>query len=232
MLNPEGRWDRRLVLGSGVAVPVRLDLPDAARFPGRRPVALLLGASRMEDLDGNGPGVGPRDSLHLLSRALVGEGIATWRFVWPQSGDRGRIARAAYEACLREPRIDVDHVAIVGFGDSADLVARGYYDLYSVRFPRAVVLFSPSVGAFHLNNLTCPYLILQGGRPSQGLQEAVHHHQSRYGDLTELVALEDLGPELGELYLDDRVVDGAARWLGPAIRQGLRPQEKAARPAA
>lgn len=78
-------------------------------------------------------------------------------------------------------------LVLYGVGDGADTIAREYYQRFVLEEPLAAVLVFPSVGALELNQLTCPYLVIQFADQTNAdeLGRAVLHHQMRYGDGTD-----------------------------------------------
>ena len=81
-----------------------------------------------------------------------------------------------------------------------------------------MVLFSPTTQILFLNNITCPYLMLHGendpifkSEPHPHFEEAVHHHQMRYGDLTSYHVLPNLDQHLGNF--DPCVEEKVSHWL-------------------
>lgn len=234
-------WEGKLVLKSGKEVGCRWDFPgtdarskiDQASGP-VFPLAFLVPSEGMEDLNGNGQGYPVRDTLRDLSNALIDRGIATFRYA-SRPLLNAQESVEIFDRAIRHRFSKEAPVALVGVAEGADLIAKEFYSFYRVRFPHAAVLISAAVTPLHLNNLTCPYLLLHGGgdplfkwSPYSRFEEAVHHHQYRFGDRTSHVLIENLGRELGEPYLDPRVTSRVADWLAPAIREGLRPQEPAA----
>jgi hypothetical protein len=217
-LNPEGELQKNFTLG-GVSGPVQgsLYLPASTRFGGPRPLAFLVPSGRM---------IHPAKTVTSLAGALGEQGIALFAFQPPSHALSGRQVSELFRESILAPRINPHFVSLIGFEDGADQIARDYYDFYRIRFPRAAVLVRPSVSALHLNNLTCPYLVLHArGEGSTRIEEAVAHHLSRYGDLTRSHELRD-GEDI------EAIQSEIADWLPGAMKEGLRPQERAARPAA
>jgi pimeloyl-ACP methyl ester carboxylesterase len=116
-------------------------------------------------------------------------------------------------------------VSLLGRGGAADLFVEDYYSFLSLRPPHTLILLSPSVTAFHLNKLSCPYLIIHGECdpllrtvPHSAFDRAIYHHQMRYGDpTTDYIAPSDDrfltvqrpdGPEL-----DPLVIRQITEWL-------------------
>lgn len=181
----------------------------------KRPLAFFV-PNRLPEY----PGV---DRLVLLQRELMDRGLMTYYDPHHQGIAQADRSLQLLEQALRSPGVDRDLVALIGVEEGADLIAKSYYDFYRIQFPRAAVLFNPSVTALHLNNLTCPYLLIQGDSvPEEHLRaakEAVAHHLGRYGDLTQHLRVNGsaLGPD------SIRVV---SEWLPRAMLEGLRPQER------
>jgi hypothetical protein len=82
-------------------------------------------------------------------------------------------------------------LGMIGMADASDDLERSYYEYFKIWPPSALVLLSPSVSPFYLNEITCPYLILHGQRDPlfavvspTTFAKAVYHHQMRYGDPT------------------------------------------------
>jgi len=135
----------------------------------------------------------------------------------------------------REFAADPAHewICLLGRGESADLFARDYYSFLNIRPPHTLVLLSPSVTAFHLNKLSCPYLIIHGERdpllrtlPHSAFDQAVYHHQMRYGDpTTDFVAPSDdryltVQRESGR-ELDPLVIQQIVEWLSLTPELGV-----------
>lgn len=216
-------------------IQTRWDLPnDPPLGHSTCPLVFMIPAAAMRDLDGNGPSYPTKDSLRDLSAELNRAGFATFRYAssdgasaLPLGGVAALLARA-----IESPRLYRAHLVLLGIAEGADLIAREYYQLYKVRFPHAAVLLSPSVFAFHLNNLTCPYLVLHGRDDSfyepaayGRVIGAVHHHQMRFGDRTAHHLYRHLGKTLGGNRLSREVLSGIVNWLNDASYEGLRPQE-------
>jgi pimeloyl-ACP methyl ester carboxylesterase len=124
-------------------------------------------------------------------------------------------------------------ICLLGRGESADLLVRDYYSFLSIRPPHTLILLSPSVTAFHLNKLSCPYLIIHGERdpllrtlPHSAFDQAVYHHQMRYGDpTTDFVAPSDdryltVQREIGR-ELDPLVIRQIVEWLSLTPELGV-----------
>jgi pimeloyl-ACP methyl ester carboxylesterase len=124
-------------------------------------------------------------------------------------------------------------ICLFGRGESADLFARNYYSFLNIRPPHTLILLSPSVTAFHLNKLSCPYLIIHGERdpllrtlPHSAFDQAVYHHQMRYGDpTTDFVAPSDdryltVQRESGR-ELDPLVIQQIVEWLSLTPELGV-----------
>jgi pimeloyl-ACP methyl ester carboxylesterase len=124
-------------------------------------------------------------------------------------------------------------ICLLGRGESADLFARNYYSFLNIRPPHTLILLSPSVTAFHLNKLSCPYLIIHGERdpllrtlPHSAFDQAVYHHQMRYGDpTTDFVAPSDdryltVQRESGR-ELDPLVIQQIVEWLSLTPELGV-----------
>jgi pimeloyl-ACP methyl ester carboxylesterase len=124
-------------------------------------------------------------------------------------------------------------ICLLGRGEAADLFARDYYSFLNIRPPHTLILLSPSVTAFHLNKLSCPYLIIHGERdpllrtlPHSAFDQAVYHHQMRYGDpTTDFVAPSDdryltVQRETGR-ELDPLVIRQIVEWLSLTPELGV-----------
>ena len=218
----------------------KVNLPAIERFSGPRPLVFLVPSTRMMDAEGNGPGLAVRDSYHLLSRSLTHAGYATYRFAW---GEPGKFSLpevlAHYSAACREERVDSRKGVLIGIEEGADCLARDYYEVYAVNPPMAEILLSPRVHPIDFNNVTCPYLLLFGQEdpqfkvvPYEQVKASIHHHQSRYGDLTTHFCFPQLRRDLGRVYLSEEVVDEIQAWLKRVLKNPSRPQEAAARGSA
>ncbi len=217
MLNPEGGRDYK---------SFRLDMPRTDDFAGDRPLVFMVPSSRMMDWNGNGPEYRARDTLHAISRALISVGIATFRFA-PVAGhglDLADILKKYARVCTL-PRIRCDQVGVLGVQEGADLFGAKYYDFLAHNPPAAATLLSPSVGAFELNQIRCPYLIIQGiydplarGGHFEEIQNAVRHHQYMRPDGTTQVRYSWLGRDLERAYVDDEVVAQVVEWFAKELR--------------
>jgi hypothetical protein len=216
---------------------MRWDIPDPQLFTDKsHPVAVLIPSVGMKDLDGNGLSV--RSQLRDLSRALNSVGFATFRFASPQETRELELAELItfYEKAFDHPDVNRDQTILLGVGDAADRIARHYYDFFRVQPPAAAVLLSPSVLAFHLNNFTCPYLLIHGSQDPliaasgyEKIESAVHHHEIRYGDSTESKLITGVGKELGQETLSPAVLEEIKKWVGPLrYSRAKRPQERVA----
>ena len=133
---------------------------------------------------------------------------------------------------------------LIGLGEGADLIAKHYYDFYALKPPLAVILMSPSVQPLHLNNLTCPYLVLHGEHdpvfesvPYSRFEQGVLHHQYRYGDLTRLHWFPFLNRQMRnvnrtspegreeETDLELQVISEIMGWIGNVLEAPRRKQE-------
>lgn len=116
-------------------------------------------------------------------------------------------------------------ICLLGRGESADLFVKDYYSFLSLRPPHTLILLSPTVTALHLNQLSCPYLIIHGECdpllrtvPHSAFDRAVYHHQMRYGDpTTDFVAPTDdrylTVQREGGKELDPLVIRQIVEWL-------------------
>jgi len=172
-----------------------------------------------------------------LTHSLTEKGLTVFRFL--MTGSEGFSLEKVishYKTCVTHPRVMGSRIAWVGLNEGADLLAKNFYDLYPVRVPTAVALLSSTVQPIFLNNLPVPYLALHGGLdplfhylPHQRIEEAVHHHQMRYGDSTTQYLFRGFGKDLskGDLrYLAPEVKTQLIEWLDHTIfHDGVRPQE-------
>jgi predicted esterase len=230
---------REFELQNGFGALGKWEFPDPNHFTqARHPLAVLIPSHRMRDLDGNGPDIFVRSQLRDLSRELRSVGFATFRFASRQDGHVLDLVEELelYDKALDHPEIDPERTILVGVTDGADRIAKHYYDYFRVQSPSAAVLLSPTVFAIHLNNLTCPYLLVHGSQDpmfSEGgyerVESAVHHHEMRYGDVTDARLIWGVGRELGNAELDPAVLREIRNWVG-ALRfaRTFRPQEPVA----
>jgi predicted esterase len=189
------------------------------------PLAFLVPAAWMRDADGNS--VGPNgvcDALKELAAAIRKEGYATLRFSLPHGQpfheEQVHAIFEYYEKAQTTPGIDASRTLLLGVCEGADLIARTYYDFLLPEPPAAAILLSPTVRPIHLNNLTCPYLVIHGADDPQfrfmsyqKVKDAVRHHQMRYGDSTTSYLLPSLGSELGSPKMDERVLKQVTYWV-------------------
>ena len=128
-------------------------------------------------------------------------------------------------------------LVLIGTSLSADALAKGFYRFYSVCKPMALILLSPRVLPIHLNNITCPYLVLHGDceewlltHPYERIEQAVMHHQIRYGDLTTSYRVPGTARLMaGVSEVEDRVTAKITHWLrGVGVEHMRHHQEPAA----
>ncbi len=201
-----------------------VERPDVAEYPDRRPLVLLIPGGELSEIE--------RGSWKSLSHALAKAGFATYRFKRSEEKLELQEVIDHYRTSLEQSGVNRDRVTLLGFRDSADLIEREYYYFYPVNPMIAAVLLAPTVGNFHLNNLTCPFLVLHGeadpifnSRPPEVFESAVYRHLMRYGDLSACYRFPSLGKTLGEPEFADEVIFQIVEWLKPAVREGHRPQE-------
>jgi hypothetical protein len=87
-------------------------------------------------------------------------------------------ALAAYEAAGPLP-------IVIAYDQAAQLFAEHFYQFLEVAYPSAAVLIRANVGSADLNRLSCPFLLVQEQKDEA--LEAVHHHEMRYGDGTDVI---------------------------------------------
>jgi len=162
-----------------------------------------------------------RAGLHDLAIALQSSGRATITFRKTR-GHSWNIEDflKVYTMALGDPRVRRDEVVLIGFAESADWIAKYYYQFYFVHWPRAAILISSHANAFHLNNLTCPYLLLHGVwdpvlqiHLKKEFDTAIWHHQMRYSDPSKHVVFPELGRALGQKELAPEVIEEITDWL-------------------
>ncbi|MBC7692441.1 MAG: hypothetical protein H7222_11820 [Methylotenera sp.] len=217
--------------------------PQPGRFEGARPMVVIIPSTKMTDLAGNGAEYGVQNSMEDLSQEFNARGFATFRFIPREktySTKEGlQDVLAQYEAALQFSEVDPGQVLLLGFADGADSIARNFYTYWQVQRPLACVLLSSTVHTLHLNSMTCPYLVIHGSQdpilqsslPYLNIESAIHHHQSRYGDVTANLCFPELGKELGEGQLAHDVIEHIVNWAEKAVTTGFRKQEPPAQNA-
>jgi hypothetical protein len=125
-----------------------------------------------------------------------------------------------YEQCCQDFGKNFDQLVIIAFGKTSDEVIAHYNDFYQVRPPTAFIFISATSHVIDLNNITCPYYLIYEAndtafrfRPIEALEEAVHHHQMRYGDSTTLVILPQASTQTQGILSDNDLSNQIVYWL-------------------
>jgi hypothetical protein len=212
-----------IVLDSGSSAACRWDFPPIVELTQQVPLAFFATpVTAGPDLSG-------------LPAALRKCGFATFRYslALPKTFDLNGMS-ALYEESLRDERVSAELSVLVGAEEGADGLARSFYELLRAQPPFALVLLSPSTLTTpgDLNLITCPYFVVHGlsdayvdEMPYERLKEAIHHHQSRFGDSTTELLVPRLGRRLAgpDGRLDPRVVEEVINWLGHAAPRRREP---------
>jgi hypothetical protein len=231
--------NKTLELATGRRLLCRWDFPEDWDVEERSvPLAFLVPPVGAKDIDGNAPNFRVKNTMREISQALNDIGVATFRFVLevPSVGLTLAELLEAYEKSVEANHVLHQHTIFVGMREGADLFARHYYDFFRTRSPGAAILLATGAKVIHLNNLTCPYLVVHGvgdptflSVPQQRFQDAVHHHQMRYGDRTQAYLIPNTDREMGDLTVSPLLLDEIQDWVRAVLRDGSRrPQERSA----
>jgi hypothetical protein len=174
-----------------------------------------------------------------LAEALLAQGIGS---LFPGQSEREwdvpAVAGLIGEA-RAHPAVNADYLCWLGCGSAADTLARDYFRLLPLGTPAAVALLSTRASEEELGHLTVPFLLVHGEadpllreREHRSFEDAVLHHQMRYGDATTSLLYAGLGRELAAEPgggLDGAVGEELARWLSSAVVETARGREGEAR---
>jgi alpha-beta hydrolase superfamily lysophospholipase len=211
-------------------------------FPAHTPAPLvvLIPASEAVDRDGLPPGYGedPTTGIYAqLARKLLEAGFAVFRYDSPGTGRSGpgqfstvrSTALEGYTRAVDHPKVDRDHVFLIGHSASTDTVVGIYARYAAVRPPAGVVLLASIVGETDIVQVEAPTLIVVSDKTPD---EIYQHGQfptdarSRYTARkleTSLVTIRGAEETLlsptdknggGKLFsIDPRAVDATLEWL-------------------
>ena len=142
-------------------------------FPAHTPAPLvvLMPASEAVDRDGLPPGYGedPATGIYAqFARKLLDAGFAVFRYDSPGTGrsSAGQFstvrstALEAYTRAVDHPKVDREHVFLIGHSASTDSVVGIYPRYAAVRPPAGVVLLANIVGETEIVNVDAPTLII------------------------------------------------------------------------
>ena len=211
-------------------------------FPAHTPAPLLVLLPASEAVDRNGlpPGYGedPATGIYAqFARKLLGAGFAVFRYDSPGTGRSSpgqfctvrSTALEAYTRAVDHPKVDREHVFLLGHSSSTDTIVGIYPRYAAVRAPAGVVLLASVVGETDIVRVDAPTLIVVSDKTPD---EIYQHGQfptdarSRYTEKkleTSLVTLPGAEETLlspvnkdggGKLYsIDPRAVDATLEWL-------------------
>jgi pimeloyl-ACP methyl ester carboxylesterase len=211
-------------------------------FPAHTPAPLvvLLPASEAVDRDGLPPGYGedPATGIYAqLARKLLASGFAVFRYDAPGTGRSSpgqfctvrSTALEGYTRAVDHPKVDRQHVFLLGHSASTDS-AVGIYSRYAaVQPPAGVVLLANLVGETDLVGVDAPVLIVVSDKtPDEIYQHGQFPKDARSRATakkleTEVVVLKEAEETLlspvdknggGKVYsIDPRAVDATLEWL-------------------
>jgi len=203
------------------------------------PLVVLVPAGGRLDRNGWAPDLGEESSQGIyaqLAQRLVASGFAVFRFDKPGAGrsSPGHFAteRAnaleAYTHAVQHPRIDPEHVFLLGHGVGTDTIAGIYPRFAAVKPPAGVILLDNAVGETDSIRIEAPTFIINAGKdPDQRYQygeflvEARRNAEGRKL-VTEFLLLADAKPgvltvrkdgERSQLAIDPHATDAIIRWL-------------------
>lgn len=211
-------------------------------FPAHTPAPLvvLIPASEAVDRDGLPPGYGedPATGIYAqFARKLLDAGFAVFRYDSPgtgrsSSGQFSTVRSTAIEAYTRavdHPKVDRDHVFLIGHSASTDTVVGIYPRYAAVRPPAGVVLLASIVGETDIVRVDAPTLIVVSNKtPDEIYQHGQFPTDARTrfterkletslvtiagAEETLLSPVDKLGG--GKLYsIDPRAVEATLEWL-------------------
>lgn len=180
--------------------------PETSKIQGQRPLVVLMG-----------------EALHDMARALLLRDYTVFRSQLLEGEEIDSILEI-YRRAVENPDIDRNRVTLLGSREGADLIAKNYFRFYSVAPPSAIALLSTRAAVHDLNNIACPYLVLHGAldpffqtTPYKRFEDAIFHHQMRYGDGSANLLLPRVGRDLGGRQLDLRVIEAVLQWIDRVI---------------
>jgi len=215
--------EKTVALPEGKAVGCRWSYPEDVRVhDSRSPIVFLIPEFYLHDISRDGAGFLRATNFAELSTELNRCGLITFEFDASQSLHPQEIAEL-YRQGLENDAVDPDRAVLLALGQSADLLARSYYDFFTVHPPRGLILISPRVGPLELNNVTCPYLMLHSqldskrtGHDVNAMKEATQRHQMRYGDPTTYLVLPQISGQGSEVLAQDALRE-VCGWLDLAV---------------
>lgn len=160
------------------------------------------------------------DAIEKVVGALVQSGRSVLRVPVSESTQIEQILRV-YAECCEDLGKNFQHFVLFAHGKNANDVVYHYNDFFQIQPPTAIILVSTSAEVIHLNNLTCNYMLIYQENDSafetrslEALEEAVHHHQMRYGDSTTLLILpKESLPSEGNPEFNTDLVHQTLFWL-------------------
>jgi len=211
-------------------------------FPAHTPAPLvvLLPASEAVDRDGLPPGYGEDPSTGIyaqFARKLLAAGFAVFRYDSPGTGRSSpgqfstvrSTALEAYTRAVDHPKVDPEHVFLIGHSASTDSVVGIYPRYAAVRPPAGVVLLANVVGETEIVNVDAPTLIVVSDKtPDEIYQHGQFPKDARERSTTKkletsLVVLSGAEETLlspvdknggGKIYsIEPRAVDATIDWL-------------------
>ncbi|HXC52998.1 MAG TPA: alpha/beta hydrolase [Candidatus Limnocylindrales bacterium] len=208
-------------------------------FPAHTPAPLvvLIPASEAVDRDGLPPGYGedPATGIYAqFARKLLAAGFAVFRYDSPGTGRSGpgqfctvrSTALEAYTRAVDHPKVDGEHVFLIGHSASTDTVV-GIYPRYAAVRPLAgVVLLANIVGETEIVGVAAPTLIIVSDKtPDEIYQHGQFPRDARVTKKleTSLVVLPGAEETMlspidksggGKIYsIEPRAVDAVLEWL-------------------
>lgn len=135
------------------------------------PLVVLIPASEAVDRDGLPPGYGedPATGIYAqLTRKLLDAGFAVFRYDSPGTGRSGSgqfstvrsTALEGYARAVDHPKVDRDHVFLLGHSASTDTVAGIFSRYVAIRPPAGAVLLANIVGETDIVHVDAPTLIV------------------------------------------------------------------------
>jgi pimeloyl-ACP methyl ester carboxylesterase len=211
-------------------------------FPARTPAPLvvLLPASEAVDRDGLPPGYGEDPSTGIyaqLARKLLDAGFAVFRYDSPGTGRSSQgqystvrsTALEGYTRAVDHPKVDGEHVFLLGHSQSTDTVVGIYSRYAAIKPPAGVILLANLVGETDIVRVEAPTLIVVSDKTPDDIYQYGQFPTDAREKFTEkkletqLVTIPGAEATLlaptnknggGKLYsIEPRAVDATLEWL-------------------